>query len=45
MDKFNENLEQFLQNLSKITNDDFSEFYDFTQSTDEYLIKFYENCK
>ena len=45
MDKFNENLEQFLTNLSKITNKDYAQHYDFKEPGDKYLQEFYNNCK
>ncbi len=46
MDRFNENLELFLTNLSKITNNEkFLKYYDFTNPGDKYLLEFYENCK
>ena len=45
MEKFNQNLEQFLTNLVKITKDDsILNYYNFTQNTDEYLLNFYKNC-
>ena len=48
MNKFNENLEQFIKNLSKITKDNYSKFYDFSDPLgpgEKYLISFYKNCK
>ena len=45
MDKFNKNLEQFIKNLSKITEDKtFLEYYDFSNPGDTYLKMFYANC-
>jgi len=45
MDKFNENLEQFLTNLSKISDIDYTQHYDFKEPGDKYLQEFYNNCK
>ena len=45
MEKFNENLEQFIRNLSKISTDTtFMQHYDFTAPGDAYLQMFYKNC-
>ena len=46
MEKFNENLEQFIKNLSKISKDnDFSKHYNFDNPGDSYLKMFYANTK
>ena len=46
MEKFNENLEQFLRNLAKIKNDKtFLQYYDFSNPGDKYLKMFYNNTK
>lgn len=45
MEKFNQNLEQFLTNIAKITKENVSDYYDFTNPGDKYVLEFYENCK
>ena len=45
MEKFNENLEQLIKNLSKINGDiNYSKYYDFTDPGDKYVNMFYKNC-
>lgn len=45
MEKFNQNLEQFLTNISKITKKNISDYYNFTNPGDKYVLEFYKNCK